>query len=237
MLVPVGVDDEALDACLAALDASTRPRRACGWSTMPGRPRGADIVQRWLRRTPLQADYTRRPRMVGEVQHLDEALRACGDVDVAVLASDAIPAPGWLSQLAACFARDASIASATPWCNAGESAGWPRVELQPPPADAALLAAPRRRCRRRIRNCRPRSNTPCCCAAARAKAGGLDAASYASWYAALTDLSLRMSGMGWRNALCETAFVARLREGAPAEGDMDALRCAGLTGTRASPGS
>ena len=32
-----------------------------------------------------------------------------------------------------------------------------------------------------------------------------------------------MSGLGWRNALCETAFVARLHEGAPAEGDMDAL--------------
>ena len=57
---------------------------------------------------------------------------------------------------------------------------------------------------------------------ARAKAGGLDAASYASWYAALADLSLRMSGMGWRNVLCETAFVARLRETHSAEGDMDA---------------
>ena len=51
--------------------------------------------------------------------------------------------------------------------------------------------------------------------AARRKAGGLDAASYASWYAALIDLSLRMAGLGWPNALCETAFVARSGEGAP----------------------
>ena len=58
---------------------------------------------------------------------------------------------------------------------------------------------------------------------ARRKAGGLDASSYASWYAALIDLSLRMAGLGWRNVLCETAFVARGGEGGPADGDMDAL--------------
>ena len=58
---------------------------------------------------------------------------------------------------------------------------------------------------------------------ARRRAGGLDAASYGSWYAALVDLSLRLSGLGWRNALCESAFVARGGEGTPADGDLDAL--------------
>ena len=58
---------------------------------------------------------------------------------------------------------------------------------------------------------------------ARRKAGGLDAASYASWYAALIDLSLRMAGLGWRNALCETAFVARGGEGAPLGDDIETL--------------
>lgn len=33
--------------------------------------------------------------------------------------------------------------------------------------------------------------------------------SYAGWNAALVDLSLRMAGLGWRNVLCETAFVSR----------------------------
>jgi hypothetical protein len=58
---------------------------------------------------------------------------------------------------------------------------------------------------------------------ARRKAGGLDASSFASWYAALTDLSMRFAGLGWRNALCETAFVARGGEGGPCDGDMEAL--------------
>jgi hypothetical protein len=225
VLVPLGVDDAALDACLAALDAST-PAGTRVWliDDAQAGPRGIDIVQRWLKRTPLSAEYTRRARMAGEVAHLDEALRACGDADVAVLAPDAVPTPGWLQRLAACFARDASIASATPWCNAGESAGWPRVEPQPPPEDLAAVA--------RAAATMPPTHPELPAAVehavllrgnARAKAGGLDAASYASWYAALTDLSLRLSGMGWRNVLCETAFVARVREPAPGEGDMDAL--------------
>jgi GT2 family glycosyltransferase len=151
-------------------------------------------------------------------------LRACGEADVAVLAGDAIPAPGWLSQLAACLARDPSIASATPWCNAGEAAGWPRVDPQPPPGDVAAVA----RAAATMPPTHPELPAAVAHAvllrgSARAKAGGLDAASYATWYAALTDLSLRMSGLGWRNALCETAFVARLREAVPGDGDMDAL--------------
>jgi hypothetical protein len=58
---------------------------------------------------------------------------------------------------------------------------------------------------------------------ARVRAGGLDAASYGSWYAALADLSMRLSAMGWRNVLCDTAFVGRARVGAPADGDLDLL--------------
>lgn len=225
VLVPLGVDDAALDACLAALDAAT-PTATRVWliDDAQAGPRGVEIVQRWLRSTRLSADYTRRARTIGEVAHLDEALRACGDADIVVLAGDALPTPGWLSQLAACFARDASIASATPWCNHGEAAGWPRVDPQPLPADIDALA--------RAAASMPPTHPELPAAvghavllrgSARAKAGGLDAASYGSWYAALVDLSLRLSGLGWRNALCETAFVSRLGEGAPADGDMDAL--------------
>ncbi|MDQ3205345.1 MAG: hypothetical protein M3Q40_02285, partial [Pseudomonadota bacterium] len=60
-------------------------------------------------------------------------------------------------------------------------------------------------------------------ATARARVGGLDAAGYASWSAALTDLSLRLSGLGWRNVLCDTAFVVRQRESDPGAGDMEHL--------------
>ena len=226
VLLPVGVDDAALDACLGALEQST-PAGARVWLADDGQsgPRGQAVVEGWLARTRLQADYTRRPRMLGEVAHLDEMLRACGDADVVVLAADAQPLPGWLEQLAQCLARDAAIASAVPWSNVGEAVAWPRLgDINPTPADPFRLADA-------CAQMPPlHAELPCAmCHAvalrgsARRKAGGLDVQSYGAWYAALIDLSLRMAGLGWRNVLCETAFVARLHEGAPADGDVDAL--------------
>lgn len=226
VLLPVGHDDDALDTCLAALEAGT-PAGTRVWLADDARigPRGAQIVQRWLARTALQADYTCRQRSIGEVAHLDDVLRACGDADVIVLAPDAIPTPGWANALAACFARDASIATATPWCNAGEAAAWPRIgEVNAVPDDSVRLA---HACRA-LPPLYPELPAAIGHAVllrgnARRKAGGLDVSSYRTWYAALIDLSLRMAGLGWRNALCETAFVARGGEGGPADGDMDAL--------------
>ena len=226
VVLPVGVDDDALDACLGALEAGT-PAGTRIWLADDAQagPRGAAIIERWLRRTALQAHYTRRQRMLGEVAHLDELLSACGDSDVVVLAADAIPAPGWLQHLAACLARDPSIATATPWSNAGETASWPRIgEIALAPDDLERMA-------RACATMPPQhpelpaavGHAVALRGSARRRAGGLDPASYGSWYAALVDLSLRLGGLGWRNALCETAFVARGGEGAPCDGDLDAL--------------
>jgi hypothetical protein len=226
VVLPVGVDDAALDACLGALESGT-PAGTRVWLADDAQagPRARAVIDAWLARTGLQAHYTRRQRAVGEVAHLDEVLGACGDSDVVVLVADAQPAPGWLAQLAACLARDAAIATATPWSNAGESASWPRIgEIADMPADLERIA---RACAAMppLHAELPGAITHAVAlrGSARRRAGGLDAASYGSWCAALTDLSLRMAGLGWRNVLCETAFVARAGEGLPADGDMDAL--------------
>ncbi|GAB3378953.1 glycosyltransferase family 2 protein [Lysobacter fragariae] len=226
VVIPVGVDDEALDACLAALDAGT-PAGTRVWLADDAQvgPRGHAIIERWLAQTPLQAHYTRRQRSVGEVAHLDEVLTACGSADVAVLACDAAPLPGWINRLRACFAADGAIASATPWCNVGEIASWPRVgDINPEPDDAARLS----RAAAAMPGTPPELPSAVTHAVllrgvARQRAGGLDTASYGSWYAALIDLSLRFSGLGWRNVLCDTAFVARRSEGVPFDGDLDAI--------------
>jgi hypothetical protein len=226
LLLPVGPDDHALDACLGALEVGT-PAGTQIWLADDAQagPRGVAVIESWLAHTRLQADYTRRERPIGEVAHLDEMLRACGDADVVVLSSQARPLPGWLKQLGACFARDAAIASATPWSNVGEAAAWPRLgELNPLPDDDERLATA---CAA-MPPLHPELPAAICHAvalrgSARRRAGGLDASSYGSWYAALIDLSLRMAGLGWRNVLCETTFVARVAEGVPADGDMDAL--------------
>lgn len=226
VLVPVGVDEAALDACLGALEAATPPGTPV-WLADDAQagPRGCALIERWMQRTRLKAEYTRRARPVGEVAHLDEALRACGDLDVVVLPSDTVPLPGWLERMGESLAADGAIATATPWCNAGEAAAWPRIgEIGPIPDERERLA-------RAAAGMPPlHPELPAACAhavllrgAARRRAGGLDAASYRSWYAALIDLSLRLAGLGWRNVLCERAFVARAREGVAADGDMDRL--------------
>ena len=226
VVVPVGADDEALDACLAALDAAT-PAGTRVWLADDAQagPRGREIIARWLARTALKADYTRRQRSIGEVAHLQQVLAACGDSDAAVLAADAVPTPGWLGRLDDCLAMDPSIATATAWCNAGEAAAWPRIgEIDPLPVEPERIA----RAAAAMPAVAPElpaavSHAVLLRGAARQRAGGLDATSYRSWYAALIDLSLRLSGLGWRNALCVTAFVGRAVEGRPLEDDMDRL--------------
>src|SRR5690606_17787747 len=141
VLLPVAVDGVALVACLGALDAGTRAgTRVWLADDAQAGPRALAIIGRWLEPTPLRAEYTRRQRRLGEVAHLDEALSACGDADVIVLAPDAVPAPGWARQLAACATRDGAIATATPWSNAGETAAWPDCgEVSPQPDTGALV--------------------------------------------------------------------------------------------------
>lgn len=226
VLVPVGTDEDALDACLAALEAGTPPgTRVWLADDAQAGPRGLAIIQRWLAQTRLQAAHTRRSAPLGEAAHVAQALQACGEEDVAVLASDARPAPGWLERLAECLAQDPGIATATPWSNAGEIAAWPRIgEIVPLGLAPARLA---QACAQLAGPCPALpsavSHAVLLRGRARVAAGGVDGETYRAWPAALADLSLRLAGLGGRNVLCPTAFVLREREGEPHPGDGDLL--------------
>lgn len=226
VLLPIGTDDAALDACLASLDRST-PAGTRVWllDDAQAGPRGIEIIQRWLAATTLQAEYSRRQQPVGEARHLAEGIHACGDLDVAVLAPDVRPAPGWLNHLLAALARDATIATVTPWSNAGEAASWPRIgEVQPEPADPRRIGIAASRMPP-LHHELPTAGTHAVLlrGAPRVRIGKLDGESFDSWAAALTDYSLRLAAMGWRNVLCETAFVARDREAEHGDDDLDVI--------------
>ena len=226
VVLPVGSDDDALDATLAALEAGTPPgTRVWLADNASAGPRGGAIVERWLDTTRLHADYSRRQRRVAELDHLDEVLAACGGADVAVLAPDALPSPGWLGRMAGCLVSDGSVATVTAWSNAGEAVAWPGIgETCPVPVEPERLA----RAATRMPAASPElpaavGHAVVLRGSALQKARGLDVDSFGSWYAGLTDLSLRLAGLGWRNVLCTSAFVARPAEGAPADGDMERL--------------
>lgn len=228
MLVTVGADDAALDRCLAALDAHT-PAATRVWlaDDAAAGPRGLELVQRWLAATPLQAWHSRRARRLGDAAHLAEALAACGTDDVIVLAGDAVVTPGWYGALQASLAQDASVASATPWCNAGEMAAWPRCgERAPMPesADAAAIASAAARLAQDdppLPHALP--HAVAVSGAWRTRIGALDGASYGSAYAALADWSLRAEAFGACNRLAARAYVARPDESQLHEGDAELL--------------
>ncbi len=228
LLVTVGTDDAALDVCLAALDAHT-PAGTRVWlaDDAAAGPRGLELIQRWLGHTALQAWHSRRVRRLGDAAHLAEALGACADDDVILLAGDALPAPGCYSALAASLAADAAVASATAWCNAGETAAWPRCgEVAPMPNDAemrALAAAVARLNGNDPPLPHALTHAVAMSAAWRRRVGGLDGASFGSAYAALADWSLRAAAFGARNVLALRAYVARPAEAVPADGDTDLL--------------
>ena len=55
VILPVGVDDESLDACLAALEAHTPPgTRIWLADDAQAGPRGHAIIERWIARTALR---------------------------------------------------------------------------------------------------------------------------------------------------------------------------------------
>lgn len=65
IVVPVCSDDVALDACLAALDASTAPgTRVWLPDNAQATQRGFDLIKAWIGKTGLKADYTDRKSVV-----------------------------------------------------------------------------------------------------------------------------------------------------------------------------
>ena len=187
--------------------------------------RGFDIIKAWIAKTQLKADYTRRQSRTDELTNMAEIFTACGDNDVCILSPYSVPVKGWLNRLQACFAHDASIATATPWSNLGDILSWPSLgELNPLPADPLSLAQAAANMPRNFPEI-PAAVPHCVLIRGKARkaVGGLDVDSFDSWYAGLVDWSIRFAGMGWRNVLCESAFVGCTLESHAQDGDSAAL--------------
>lgn len=211
VVVPVYNALEPLDACLASLDrtlpAGARVLVADDASTDP---RVAPLLASWLARTPLQAQVVTRAANLGFPANCNAAFDETGDADVVLLNSDAVATTGWLQQLARCAASDARIASISPWSNNAEICSFPRFcEDNPAPEHpdavaeaAASMGAPEY----------PELPTTVgfCLYLRRAalrQLGGFDACTFGSGYGEENDWCLRAAAMGWRNVLCDSAYV------------------------------
>lgn len=211
VVVPIFNALEALDACLASLDRSLPAgSRVLLADDASSDPRIEPLARGWCERSRLAARYLRREHNLGFPANCNAAFADTGDDDLVLLNSDTVTTVGWLAQIARCAASDPRIATITPWSNNAEICSYPRFcENNPPPenpdtiAEAAAGLSPAEY---------PELPTAVgfCMYLRRAalrQLGGFDAVTFGRGYGEENDFCLRASAMGWRNVLCETAYV------------------------------
>lgn len=210
VVVPIYNALDELDGCLASLDR-TLPSgsRVLLADDASSDPRIEPMARGWAARSALDVRYLRRERNLGFPANCNAAFVDSGDDDVVLLNTDAVTTTGWLAQLARCAVSDPRIATITPWSNNAEICSFPRFcENNPAPehpdaiAEAAAGLTPEY----------PELPTAVgfCMYLRRAalrQLGGFDADTFGRGYGEENDFCLRVAAMGWRNVLCDTAYV------------------------------
>jgi GT2 family glycosyltransferase/2-polyprenyl-3-methyl-5-hydroxy-6-metoxy-1,4-benzoquinol methylase len=149
---------------------------------------------------------------LGFVGTCNRAMALSGDADVVLLNSDTLVTPGWLEALRRCIASDARIGTATPWSNNAEICSFPAFcqntpigDLPPPEVIAGAVA-------RASLGHHPELPTGVgfCFYITRAllnRIGLFDQVTFGRGYGEENDLCMRARKAGFRNVLCDDAFV------------------------------
>ncbi|MGY6518319.1 MAG: hypothetical protein ACXIUZ_06365 [Lysobacteraceae bacterium] len=216
-LVLAGVG-AALDAVLAGLDR--QQGRLNVHVCIPMGPGACATLDAWAPATRHRLLGVEVDPAASPARRLAALLGNCKERAVC-LSEDVVPAPGAVDRLLGALE---GVATATPWGNEGELAGFPRMgESQPPDPDLDALS-------QRLAGSCERPELPMCGAHAVAldlpavrACGGVDTESWSSTWAALADLSLRLSAMGHRHRLADDAYLACHVAPAPALHEVQAL--------------
>lgn len=214
IIVPVFNAHLALDACLASLDR-TLPARTSVYVADDAStdPRVTDVLRAWQQRTPLCSKVVRRLHNLGFAGNVNVALAHIAPADVVVLHSDAVTTPGWLQRMAACAASDPRIATISPWSNNAEYASFPRFcDANPVPVDPDAMAEAAASAGAPEYPELPSALGFCMYLRHRAlvACGDFDVVTFGRGYGEQADLSRRFAGQGWRNVLCDDAYVVHL---------------------------
>lgn len=211
VIVPVYGAPDALDACLASL-LRTLPARAHVLLCDDASPQREIpvLLHAFAQRAKCSVETVRREANLGFIGNVNLAFAQTAPHDVVLLNSDTITTPGWLEALAACAGSDTTIATATPWSNNAEICSFPDFcRAGPIPDDADLIAAA---AAGETVPSHPELPTGVgfCMFVRRAaldRVGAFDAATFGRGYGEENDFCRRVAGHGWRNVLCETAYV------------------------------
>ncbi|MCA1778111.1 MAG: glycosyltransferase [Xanthomonadaceae bacterium] len=207
VVVPVFNAVEQLDRCLPAVyrsvDRSTRVIVIDDASTDPA-------IAPLLERNSDWCEVYRNSENRGFVATANIGLQMAGDDDVVLLNSDTVPAGRWLQQIGACAAADHRIASITPWSNNAEIVSLPELCIAAPiPDDPEAWA---RACEGHAPEWPDLPTAVGFCMYLRRdcvdRIGDFDEAAFGRGYGEENDWCMRAMHAGWRNVLCDTAFVA-----------------------------
>ena len=213
VLIPVHNALDCLAACFESVQrhspAATRVLVVDDASTDPG---VAPMLDQWSAQAPAGWTFQRQDRNLGFVETVNHAIHAL-DGDVVVLNSDTRVTPGWLERLTRCLASDPRIATATPWTNNGEIASLPKFcAPNPVPPDPDAVG-------RVLGEAGPPEYPELptavgfCMALSRRgldAIGLFDSERFGLGYGEENDYSRRAAEAGWRNVLCDDAYVVHL---------------------------
>lgn len=213
VILPVYNGAGVLPACFASL-LRTLPEQArveLVDDASPD-PAVAPLIDGFVRAATFSVAVARNSRNLGFVVTVNRAMGAVTG-DVVLLNSDTVTTSGWLEALERCAASDPLIATATPWSNNAEICSMPEFcRANPVPIDidrvgAAVAAAASRTY--------PELPTGVgFCMFMRRTAldalGSFDAATFGRGYGEENDFCRRAARHGWRNVLCDDAYVAHV---------------------------
>jgi len=208
VVVPAYNAASELADCLASLERTLPPNASvlvCDDASP--QPAVAAVAQRFCARYP-RSRYVRREHNLGFVGNVNRAFAESAPDDVVLLNSDTVTTIGWLERLRAAAAGE-RVATVTPWSNNAEICSFPVFcENNPEPDDPERLAAAAARLAPEYP---PLPTGVGFCMYMRRDAlealGDFDAATFGRGYGEENDFCLRAAGHGWRNLLCDDAYV------------------------------
>jgi GT2 family glycosyltransferase len=211
IVLPVYGAAAELEACLASLEHTVGNSVAVHLADDASPHQAvADVIGAALARAALDLRHVRRERNLGFVGNVNLALRETGRDDVILLNSDTVTSRGWLERLRRCAASDARIATITPWSNNAEICSYPQFCRSGPMPDepdrygdaAARLEPEYPDLPTGVGFCMFLRR------AALEAIGDFDQATFGRGYGEENDFCLRAEAHGWRNVLCDDAYVA-----------------------------
>ena len=212
VIVPIHDGVEALKECLASL-RRTLPRaaRLQRVDDASPDPRVSPLLRAFESDPPCTVELRVQAGNLGFVGTVNAAMaRARGDV--VLLNADTVATRGWLERLAACATAVPRLATATPWSNHAEICSFPLFcRANPLPADPDAIAAAAARLAPEYPEL-PTAVGFCMLIrrAALEAIGDFDAETFGRGYGAENDFCRRAAAHGWRNVLCDDAYVVHV---------------------------